>query len=75
MTNVIWLKYQINHTTIIDINDKERFNGGSVASPSLTIYSVIVEDSGDYACEAINDVGETLSVPAHLSVYDGKVYA
>lgn len=74
MTSVIWFKYQNNLKTIIDINDKGRFNGGTVAYPSLIIYSVLVEDSGNYTCQAINDVGETLSVPVHLGVYDGKIY-
>ena len=53
VSSVTWMKGQV---VIRVVN---RFSGGSVQTPSLTIYPVARTDVGDYTCQMSNDVGHS----------------
>ena len=48
--------------------DDNRFSGGSVQTPSLTIDPVARKDVGEYTCQMSNDVGDS-SKSAALQVW------
>ena len=55
VSSVTWMKGQ----AVIQVTDDNRFSGGSVQTPSLTIDPVARTDVGDYTCQMSNDVGDS----------------
>ena len=55
VTSVTWKKEQ----DVILVTDDNRFSGGSVLTPSLTIDPVVRTDVGEYTCWMRNGVGDS----------------
>lgn len=56
-TGIIW-EFQHNGVTyIVNTSDSSKYNGGTVSTPSLTIYNFAVSDIGSYRCLAKNSIG------------------
>lgn len=61
MTSVLWYKTVNGTTTYLNISgDAKKFADGTVAKPSLQIYLLDFDDEGEYACQTMNDNGETV---------------
>ena len=52
----------------------EKYNGSTVAVPSLTIYNVEENDAGSYVCTATNANGVGESTRIYLVVNGGRIY-
>lgn len=72
LTKIVWSKNNIE----FDLNrtkDDDRFSGGTLQDPSLTINYVQITDEGNYSCKATNAAEQTgWSKPVLLSVFEGK---
>ena len=55
VTSVKWKKGQ----DVIQVTGDNRFSGGSVQTPSLTIDPVVRTDVGEYTCWMSNGVGDS----------------
>lgn len=66
ITAIHWL---LNGQTI-NISDANKYSGGNVSTPSLTIKNIASTDAGEYRCGATNLVGSTNSL---RSVTLGKI--
>ncbi|CAC5398269.1 unnamed protein product [Mytilus coruscus] len=62
-TNVIWSKGNQGITV-----DGNKYVGGSLSNPSLTITNLAASDQGSYRCSAVNSVGQGDSSSVTLSV-------
>ncbi|XP_060068235.1 hemicentin-1-like [Ylistrum balloti] len=65
--SVTWRRNINGVSSIISINGG-KYNGGSVTSPSLVIYTTSSSDIGYYTCEATNAVGTGTSTDTYLDV-------
>ncbi|XP_052061300.1 hemicentin-1-like isoform X5 [Mytilus californianus] len=66
-TMIRWKFITNNAESVIDINNNNRYTGGSVQTPSLTINPVEEVDRGSYKCEATNAEGTAESSPVFLN--------
>ena len=59
ITNVYWQRNIGGSTTRITTTNTNtnKYNGGTINTPSLTIYSVQQSDAGTYTCFGSNSVG------------------
>lgn len=57
ISRVFWEHQYDGVTSVVDTSDSTKYSGGTVSSPSLTIYSFAVSDIGSYRCSAQNSVG------------------
>ncbi|XP_062578447.1 uncharacterized protein LOC134240372 [Saccostrea cucullata] len=63
VTKIVWTKDKQN----LDISGSGgKYDGGSIADPSLVIHNVNVYDAGVYQCCVTNAVGSMLSNPIYL---------
>eukprot|EP00105_Crassostrea_gigas_P045483 XP_019929631.1 PREDICTED: hemicentin-1-like [Crassostrea gigas] len=68
-TSVSWQRTINSVTTTVNLNDFSKYSGGTLATPSLSIFNVSKEDEGSYSCQATNVIGTGQSVTsAFLSV-------
>ncbi|CAG2227900.1 unnamed protein product [Mytilus edulis] len=64
-SEVINITWDRNNSTL-DIQGNDRYDGGTISSPSLEIYFVQENDDGNYTCKAVNPVG--IDIPkVHIS--------
>lgn len=56
-TGIIWEFQHNGVTSIVDTSDSSKYSGGTVSTPSLTIYNFAVSDIGSYRCLAKNSIG------------------
>ncbi|XP_076112265.1 hemicentin-1-like isoform X5 [Mytilus galloprovincialis] len=66
-TQIRWKFITNNAESVIDINNNNRYTGGTVQTPSLTISPVEEVDRGSYKCEATNAEGTASSSPVFLN--------
>lgn len=71
-TQIRWKFITNNAESVIDINNNNRYTGGTVQTPSLTISPVEEVDRGSYKCEATNAEGTASSSPVFLNTVGGK---
>lgn len=72
-TSVSWQRTINSVTTTVNLNDFSKYSGGTLATPSLSIFNVSKEDEGSYSCQATNVIGTGQSVTsAFLSVIGSK---
>ncbi|XP_021370011.1 hemicentin-1-like [Mizuhopecten yessoensis] len=64
---VTWQKTRNSATSTVTI-DGAKYNGGSIASPSLIISNTDSNDEGSYVCQATNSVGTGSSSSTTLTV-------
>ena len=69
--DVVWLRNTSGSTEQIKA-DGIKFSGSNSTSPSLTISSADLADSGMYTCTATNVAGTGISIPAELYVSGGN---
>jgi hypothetical protein len=69
--DVVWLRNTSGSTKQITA-DGIKFSGSNSTSPSLTISSADLADSGMYTCTATNVAGTGISIPAELYVSGGN---
>ncbi|CAG2194105.1 unnamed protein product [Mytilus edulis] len=62
-TNIIWSKENQGITV-----DGDKYVGGSLSNPSLTITDLAASDEGSYRCSVVNSVGQEYSSSVTLSV-------
>nr|XP_022324706.1 hemicentin-1-like isoform X9 [Crassostrea virginica] len=68
-TAVSWQYTTNSNTTTINLSNTAKYSGGSIGTPSLTIFNVSKADEGSYRCQATNIIGTGQSVTsAFLSV-------
>ncbi|XP_078326853.1 hemicentin-1-like isoform X30 [Crassostrea virginica] len=68
-TAVSWQYTTNSNTTTINLSNTAKYSGGSIRTPSLTIFNVSKADEGSYRCQATNIIGTGQSVTsAFLSV-------
>ena len=60
VTGVTWKKGQ----EVISVTTNNKYTGGTVQTPSLTIGSVLKTDAGEYTCQLGNDVGNVSKTTA-----------
>lgn len=72
--SVSWQKTVNGATTTLNINGNQRYQGGTLSNPSLTIYNVNLADKGEYRCVATNIVGSGQSGPAIVDVTGSKTF-
>ncbi|XP_060078232.1 hemicentin-1-like, partial [Ylistrum balloti] len=68
ITTVYWKRSMSNNVTITLSIDGDKYEGGSVSSPTLTINQVDSGDEGNYVCYAVNSIGISKSGTITLSV-------
>lgn len=71
-TSVVWRRILGGVTTVITI-DNSKYQGGSVANPSLTITNAAASDQASYTCSATNTVGTGNSGQTALTVTGSKL--
>lgn len=71
-TSVRWVKTLNNVETDITVTNSNKYSGGSVNTPSLTISSAASADGGYYKCYASNSVGTGQSQSTFLNVVGSK---
>ncbi|XP_025101325.1 hemicentin-1-like isoform X2 [Pomacea canaliculata] len=59
---------------LLNTTSSDRYSGGNVTSPSLTLNSLGAEDVGNYSCVADNSVGSTESASVLLSVHYSPIF-
>ena len=69
---VTWMRLYNEKEIKLTPGKSLKYNGGTLANPSLTIYNVDEEDSGLYWCEAINSSGPSRSDLLQLDIFDGN---
>ena len=62
-TSVFWTKFNAvagtgSGNSKVIVIDGEKYQGGSLNSPSLTIYNLQNSDEGSYRCSAANIIGQ-----------------
>ncbi|XP_065932028.1 platelet binding protein GspB isoform X4 [Magallana gigas] len=68
-TSVSWQRTINSVTTTVNLNNFSKYSGGTLTTPSLSIFNVSKEDEGSYSCQATNVIGTGQSVTsAFLSV-------
>lgn len=68
VTSVSWSRIINGQTTTITISNNNKFSGGTVSNPSLTITGADNSDEGFYICSASNSVGTGQSQQRFLDV-------
>jgi hypothetical protein len=71
-TAIVWQKVINGVRTTLSISSNNRYSGGTVNTPSLTIGNVQDSDEGLYICQATNSVGTGSSNQVSLDVIGGK---
>ncbi|XP_052674345.1 hemicentin-1-like isoform X2 [Crassostrea angulata] len=67
--SVSWQRTINSVTTTVNLNNFSKYSGGTLTTPSLSIFNVSKEDEGSYSCQATNVIGTGQSVTsAFLSV-------
>ena len=66
-TQVRWTKFASGTTVQLNI-DGNKYQGGTLLSPSLTIYNLDRDDAASYRCEVTNSVGTGVSEYGTLTV-------
>ena len=66
-TVVTWTRLSNGVSTDINVNS-DKYTGGNITTPSLTIKHVDGSDQGYYMCSATNDIGKSKSDLIYLSV-------
>lgn len=56
-SRVFWEHQYNGVTSVVNTSDSSKYSGGTILTPSLTIYSFAVSDIGSYRCSAQNSVG------------------
>ncbi|XP_061186534.1 hemicentin-1-like [Saccostrea echinata] len=69
-STIVWEKQGIDDSsfTEIDISSNNKFEGGSIATPSLSIFNITNDDSGYYRCKVTNIDGTTTSTSIQVSL-------
>ncbi|XP_062593871.1 hemicentin-1-like [Saccostrea cucullata] len=69
-STIVWEKKGVDDSTYtqIDISSNKKFEGGSIASPSLSILNITNDDSGHYRCKVISIDGTTTSTAIQVSL-------
>ncbi|XP_063428592.1 hemicentin-1-like isoform X15 [Mytilus trossulus] len=67
-TTITWQKVVNNVPTTLSITSNNRYSGGTVSTPALTISNVEDNDEGQYICQATNTVGTGSSNRVYLDV-------
>ncbi|CAG2221266.1 unnamed protein product [Mytilus edulis] len=67
-TSVYWQKISAGQTVTIDIKNTSKYDGGTVASPSLYIIRADTSDAANYVCFAVNSAGTGQSSQGNLTV-------
>ncbi|VDI76864.1 hemicentin [Mytilus galloprovincialis] len=67
-TTITWQKVVNNVPTTLSITSNNRYSGGTVSTPALTISNVEDNDEGQYICQATNTVGTGSSNQVYLDV-------
>lgn len=57
LTDIYWLVNNVN----LSLTDNNKYSGGNLNTPSLTINNIASSDIGEYRCVATNLVGSTTS--------------
>lgn len=70
-TAIVWQKVINGVPTALTISSNNRYSGGTVNTPSLTIGNVEDSDEGQYICQATNSVGTGSSNQVYLDVVGG----
>lgn len=68
---LLWIRRKDGKEEIIKLS-KEKYTGGNVDCPSLTIKDFNKNDEGVYVCKATNEAGEGISNESFLT-YIGKL--
>ncbi|XP_052061392.1 basement membrane-specific heparan sulfate proteoglycan core protein-like [Mytilus californianus] len=67
-TSVYWQKISGGQTVTIDVTNTSKYEGGTVASPSLYIIRADTSDAAKYVCFATSSVGTGQSTQGTLNV-------
>ncbi|XP_052058078.1 hemicentin-1-like isoform X9 [Mytilus californianus] len=67
-TSITWQKVVNSVPTTLSISSNNRYSGGTVQTPALTISNVEDNDEGQYICQATNTVGTGSSNQVYLDV-------
>ncbi|XP_061186548.1 hemicentin-1-like [Saccostrea echinata] len=73
-STIVWEKKGIQDSsfTVIDISSNERYEGGSLAFPSLSLWNITDDDFGYYRCKVTNVDGMTTSTSIQVILEDSS---
>ncbi|XP_061186540.1 hemicentin-1-like [Saccostrea echinata] len=73
-STIVWEKQGIQDSSfaVIDISSNERYEGGSLAFPSLSLWNITGDDFGYYRCKVTNIDGMTTSTSIQVSLEDSS---
>ncbi|XP_069115364.1 lachesin-like [Argopecten irradians] len=72
VTTVYWKRTMSSGAVITLDVDGDKYEGGTISSPTLIINNVNSEDEGNYVCYAVNSIGISESGTITLSVIGSK---
>ncbi|XP_021370015.1 neural cell adhesion molecule 1-B-like [Mizuhopecten yessoensis] len=72
ITTIYWKRTMSNNVTITLDVDGDKYEGGTISSPSLVVHDVDSGDEGNYVCYAVNSIGISESGTISLSVIGSK---
>lgn len=72
LTEVNWMRNNVGLEFSYVFTTHNRYGGSTIENPSLTIYSVNMDDQDYYACAPANAVGVSLSNLLSLVIKGGK---
>ncbi|XP_061175934.1 hemicentin-1-like [Saccostrea echinata] len=75
-STIVWEKQGFKNKSfeVIDVSSNEKYDGGSLTSPSLSIFNVNNDDSGYYRCRVTNIDGTTTSTSIQIRVGHKRLF-
>ena len=73
VTRIGWLRNTTNNGTTEIGMSNDKYEGGTIDDPFLTIWNVNDKDEGWYICSAENLIGDAISEQIYLNVTGGML--